>query len=66
MTVRKVAFATGSRADYGIMRRYLALLAADPSVDLSILVTGALLDESFGSQVSLVEDDGFRIGARRL
>lgn len=64
MAAWKVAFATGSRADYGIVRRYLALLEADPSVDLSILVTGALLDESFGSQVSLVENDGFRIGAR--
>lgn len=64
MAAWKVAFATGSRADYGIVRRYLALLEADPSVDLSILVTGALLDESFGSQVSLVEDDGFTIGAR--
>lgn len=64
MAAWKVAFATGSRADYGIVRRYLALLEADSSVDLSILVTGALLDESFGSQVSLIEDDGFRIGAR--
>ncbi|MFR5149156.1 MAG: hypothetical protein ACLTER_06150 [Ruminococcus sp.] len=40
--VRKIAFVTGSRADYGIMRRYLALLNGDKDIDLKILVTGAL------------------------
>ena len=40
-----VAFATGSRADYGILREYLRLLDKDPRVDLSILVTGALLED---------------------
>ena len=64
MEKRKIAFATGSRADYGIMRRYLRLLDSDHSIDLSILITGALLDASFGAQASLIEDDGFRIEAR--
>lgn len=57
----KVAFATGSRADYGIVRRYLSLLNHDEEVDFSILATGALLDDSYGRAVSLVENDGFRI-----
>ena len=61
---RKVVYATGSRADYGIVRRYLSLLDAEPSVDLSVAVTGALLDPTYGSQVSLVESDGFRVSAR--
>ena len=43
--MKKVAFATGSRADYGIMREYLRLLNNDENIGLSILVTGALLDE---------------------
>ena len=60
----RVAFAAGSRADYGIVRRYLGMLDAEGKVDLSVLVTGALLDEAYGAQVSLVEGDGFRIGAR--
>ena len=38
--MKKVAFATGSRADYGIMREYLRLLNNDENIDLSILVTG--------------------------
>ena len=50
-----VAFATGSRADYGIVRRYLKLLDKDERVSLSILVTGALLDEKYGHQVGLAD-----------
>ena len=62
--VHKIIYATGSRADYGIVRRYLSLLNSDESVDLSIAVTGSLLDPRYGSQVSLIEVDGFRVAAR--
>jgi UDP-N-acetylglucosamine 2-epimerase (non-hydrolysing) len=57
----KVAFATGSRADYGIVRNYIAKLNEDADVDFSILVTGALLDKRYGNAVSIVEKDGFTI-----
>lgn len=57
----KVAFATGSRADYGIVRKYISMLNEDPSIDFSILATGALLDEKFGNAKTIVEEDGFRI-----
>ena len=60
----KVAFATGSRADYGIVRSYISRLNADPEVDFSVLVTGALLDDRYGNAVSIIEEDGFRIGHR--
>ena len=39
----KVAFATGSRADYGIVRNYIAKLNSNPEVDFYILATGALV-----------------------
>ena len=61
--MRRAAYVAGSRADYGIVRRYLSLLAGQDGVDLSVWATGALLDDAYGRQVSLVEDDGFRIGA---
>lgn len=57
----KVVFATGSRADYGIVRNYLRCLDEDECVDLSILVTGALLSPKFGHQVELIYRDGFKI-----
>lgn len=58
----RVAFATGSRADYGIVRNYISKLNKDPEVDFSVLTCGALLDEAFGNAVQFVEDDGFRLG----
>ena len=56
----KVAYATGSRADYGIVRRYLSLL--NKSTDLSILVTGSHLEDKFGKSIENIEVDGFKIG----
>ena len=50
--MKKIAFVTGSRADYGIVRRYLDLLNKDDDIDLKILVTGALLSETYGNQVT--------------
>lgn len=57
----KVAFATGSRADYGITRKYLKLMHEDPQIDLKILTTGALLDPAYGHQVDLIYQDGFNV-----
>ena len=60
----KVAFATGSRADYGIVRNYISKHNTDPDIDFSILATGALLSENYGSAINLIEDDGFKIDFR--
>lgn len=57
----KVAFATGSRADYGIVRNYLKRLNLDPEIDFSILTTGALFSSSFGSAIDIIKEDGFQI-----
>ena len=56
----KVAYATGSRADYGIVRRYLNLLRE--STDFSVLVTGSHLEDKFGKSVDNIKADGFKIG----
>lgn len=61
--MNKIAFVTGSRADYGIMRRYLDLINKDNNIDLSILATGALLDSVYGHQVDLIYKDGFKVFA---
>ena len=57
----RIAYATGSRADYGIVRRYLKLLNDDVTIQLSILVTGSLLDSEYGHQVDLIKNDGFTV-----
>lgn len=57
----KVAYATGSRADYGIVRNYLKKLDSDPNVQLSLLVTGTHLEKSYGYTISQIDKDGFNI-----
>lgn len=57
----KVAYATGSRADYGIVRNFLFYLNTDEEIDFSLLVTGTHMDEKFGKTVSVIEKDGFKI-----
>lgn len=59
----KIAFVTGSRADYGIMRRFLSLMNEDSEIELDILVTGALLSDTYGHQVDLIYKDGFNVKA---
>ena len=62
----KIAYATGSRADYGIVRRYLNYLNKDKNIILEILVTGSLLEEQYGSSYKIIEEDKFHIAAKIL
>ena len=61
--IKRVGFATGSRADYGIMRRFLNLLENDKNIILEILATGALLNKMYGRPVELIYQDGFTVAA---
>lgn len=57
----KIAYATGSRADYGIVRNLLSYLNSDESINLEILVTGSLIEKQYGDSYKIIEDDGFQI-----
>ncbi len=57
----KVAYATGSRADYGIVKNYLKQLDQDAEIEFSILVTGSHLEDKFGHTVDIIKEDGFWI-----
>lgn len=59
----RIAYVTGSRADYGIVRRYLKYLDSDVGIDLELLITGALLKNEYGHQVDLIYKDRIKIGA---
>lgn len=61
MKTYKIAYATGSRADYGIVRNYLKLLNEDSNINLELLVTGSLLENDYGEAYKLIEKDGFKI-----
>lgn len=57
----RVAYVSGTRADYGIVRKYLTLLSRDENIDFGILVTGAHLEDRYGHTVDKIRQDGFRI-----
>lgn len=59
----KIAYVSGSRADYGIVRHYLNYLNKDEEIEFEVLVTGALLSNEYGYSVDLIKKDGFQIGA---
>lgn len=61
---RKIAVVTTSRADYSHLYWPLRALAADPSVDLKLIVLGAHLSPEFGATIREIEKDDFPIAAR--
>ncbi|MDF1721072.1 MAG: UDP-N-acetylglucosamine 2-epimerase [Minwuia sp.] len=61
---RRVVYVTGTRADYGLMRRTLQEIAAHPGLDLSLFVTGMHLLPAYGETVREIVADGFPIAAR--
>lgn len=63
MKKRKIIVVTGARSEYDIVSPVLALLNKDPSVELSLIVTGSHLSEKFGNTIKFIEQDGYRIDA---
>lgn len=60
--VRRICYLSGTRADFGLMRR--TLQAAARLVDLSVIATGTHLEPSFGNTVDEITAAGLRIAAR--
>ncbi|HFU4000253.1 TPA: UDP-N-acetylglucosamine 2-epimerase [Streptococcus suis] len=59
--MKKICFVTGSRAEYGIMRRLLSYLQDDPELELDLVVTAMHLEEKYGMTVNDIEADNRRI-----
>ena len=53
---------TGSRADYGLLKRLMKLINSDPEMKLQIIVTGSHLSSKHGLTYKEIEEDGFQIG----
>ena len=60
----KLAFITGTRAEYGLLRPLIRKAFADPELECSLLVTGAHLRPEYGETVSEIEKDGIPIAER--
>lgn len=61
---KKICVVTGSRAEFGLLKPVLKLLAADTRFQLQLMVTGAHLSDSFGRTEKEIEAEGFRITER--
>jgi GDP/UDP-N,N'-diacetylbacillosamine 2-epimerase (hydrolysing) len=54
---RKVIFVSGSRADYGLLKKLILLFKKDYEFETYIAVTGAHLSKSHGHTVDLIKHD---------
>ena len=59
--MKKIVYVTGSRAEYGIMKRLLLALDLDPEIELTIVATGMHCDEKYGLTYKVIENDGLII-----
>ena len=64
MIKKRIAYVTGSRAEYGIVKRLLKRLQEDIALDFSLIVTAMHLDSQYGNTVKIIEQDGFRISEK--
>jgi GDP/UDP-N,N'-diacetylbacillosamine 2-epimerase (hydrolysing) len=61
--MRRIAYLTGTRADFGLMRSTLRRLQATPGVQVNVFVTGMHLSAACGDTVREVEASGLPIAA---
>lgn len=63
MSIKKIIYVTGTRADYGLMQNILKKLNGKEDIELSICVTGMHLSELYGDTIKEIEQDGLNICA---
>ena len=61
---RRIAYLTGTRADFGLMAGTLKRLQEQANTEVSLLVTGMHLSAEFGMTVGEVEASGLPVAAR--
>lgn len=62
--MRHVCYVSGTRADFGLMRRTLDAIAEADGLQLSIVATGMHLDERYGMTIRDIEAAGLPVAAR--
>ena len=58
---RKIGVVTGTRAEYGLLKKVMDLVNEDPKLLLQLFVTGMHLSPKFGNTINQIEEDGFVI-----
>ena len=61
MKKRIIAVFTGNRAEYGLQLPILRAIDSHPGLEYKLLVSGAHLDQNFGSTLEEIRKDGFHV-----
>ncbi|MGV9009376.1 UDP-N-acetylglucosamine 2-epimerase [Brevundimonas sp.] len=64
LTVRRVRYISGTRADFGLMRRTLQAIRDHGALEVSVIATGMHLSPAHGNTVREIEQAGLDISAR--
>ncbi|MGN5130885.1 UDP-N-acetylglucosamine 2-epimerase [Aeromonas hydrophila] len=59
--MKRILYVTGSRAEYGIMKRLLMVLNNRHDIELTLVATGMHCDERYGLTYKVIEQDGFEL-----
>ena len=59
--MRNICVLTGTRAEYGLLRPVMQAIKENPTLKLSIIVTGMHLSKEFGYSLNEIIKDGFKI-----
>lgn len=62
--MRRVCVVTGTRAEYGLLRRLMKLISEASDLELQVVVAGMHLSPGFGLTVREIEKDGFLVAAK--
>jgi len=62
--MRRISYVTGTRADFGLMRRTLLAIHQHPELDLNVLVTGMHLLPDYGDTWREINTAGLPIAAK--
>ncbi len=57
----KICIATGTRAEYGLLKPLISAVSSEAGWQLQLMVTGAHLSPEFGLTYKTIEEDGFKI-----
>ena len=58
---KKVCVVTGTRAEYGLLKRLISLICESPSLELQLIATGTHLSKKHGETRKEIEADGYII-----
>jgi len=59
--MRKILYISGTRAEYGLLRRTLLSIKNHPELDVEIIATGMHLMPEFGETIKEIKKDGLKV-----